>query len=117
MRPRLVESEFLKVRVRPKLHQRPRTRSGFVGVPWGLLCFVGVCMLCVYVYGIIVRTPILDPDLDCLPDNLRKSRICRDIMNEARKNKKELEPQKGVESVWRAYNEDSLLIKFNSFSG
>lgn len=76
---------------------------------------VFVVLLIVFIlwnlWNYIKVTPIVDPDFECLPKNIRDSDLCKAIALVAKSNKIET-PSKPPEL--KAYNDDMLAIKYTS---
>lgn len=68
-----------------------------------------------FIYTYIKNTPIINPDLECLPKNIRNTTFCKNIEEIAKKNRDKLnKPKPKLNTSWNAYNEDELTIKFSN---
>lgn len=109
---RLVDPVFLKVPkkiiVKRKIHQSKSVDKNIV------LFFIVFIMISLmyFVYDYVKKTPIINPDLDCLPKNIRNTIFCKNIEEIAQRNRDKIkvEPKNGL----KAYNDDELSIKFFS---
>lgn len=76
-------------------------------IPKGLklLIFLGFCCVMFYYFvEYVKRTPIKDPDLSFLPDNLRNNNFFRSIS---------VKDEKRDMNDWSASNESDVLINYN----
>jgi hypothetical protein len=108
MRPMLVEEKVINI----VLHKNKPMLVGWYSSWMGtMVFFVLVIIILKKTYDYVVDLPIENPDLSCLPENIRNNEFCRNIMRKARRSiKNQIKPIQ-----LRASNEDELSINLSPF--
>lgn len=76
-----------------------------------LIFFFIVFFFVYHIYNYIKTTPIVNPDLESLPKNIRELAIFKDIERISLKNKP---PPKIYKTLLKAYNDDEVNIKYSN---
>lgn len=107
---RLVDPVFLRVPKKIVVEKKIRQSKSIDKKIVLIFIFLIMTSLMYFVYDYVKKTPIVNPDLDCLPKNIRNTVFCKSIEAIARHNRGKLKVE--PESKLKAYNDDELTIKF-----
>lgn len=113
---RLVDPVYLKVPKTKKIVVKKKINQSAVLDKNVMIVFfflIAVSLM-YFVYDYVQKTPIVHPDLECLPKNIRNTKFCKNIEEVAQRNRDKIYKKtvKKTKEPWKAYNDDELSIKF-----
>ncbi len=110
---RLVDPVYLKVPKTKKIVVKKKINQSAVLNKNAMMVFffIVAVSLMYFVYEYVQKTPIVHPDLECLPKNIRNTDFCKNIEEVAQRNRDKIYKKKKTISL-KAYNDDELSIKF-----